>query len=300
MNSMMRLRGRYGDRVLFRLIRKVGHSLKGYKAMRFVFCAIAMLLFVVFVGCFEMNNVTKEDVSDMADCYETTIAVDDRYAIVLDKNCMDSLLLSAAPKIALETEAIVNAEEVGETAVEATETEASPQYPCPIEDRGDWVLLVTLKRNNFNLTAFAIPTKEWVELITQAYLDGKDFLFIIYKPAIPVRPTAFSDATRIFGSSVQSRYYLEAPGLLNNNALIGHQQQFHFVDPDAFWFSHWDRAGRDRTKSGFIAIFETMTDQNTGEIVFAPQFGSTMDGFWVGGAGAPEIKEYYQLDIYVR
>ena len=219
-----------------------------------------VLLSVVFAGCFEMNNVTKEDVSDMADCYETTIAVDDRYAIVLNKDCMDSLLLSAAPKIALETEAIVNAEEVGETAAEATETEVATEYPCPIEDRGNWTLLVTLKRNNFNLTNFRVP-KEQEDLINQAYVDGKDFFFIIYKLAVAILPTHWSDATRTLGDIRQARYYLEAPGLLNQNSLISHQQVFNFVDPDAFWFEHW--SSRDRTQSGFLVSFETMVKQET-------------------------------------
>lgn len=263
-----------------------------------------VLLSVVFVGCFEMNNVTKEDVSDMADCYETTIAVEDRYAIVLDKDCMDSLLLSAAPKIALETEAIVNAEEVGETAAEATETEVATEYPCPIEDRGDWTLLATLKRNNFNLTHFRVP-KELADPINQAYVDGKDFLFIIYLPAVEVQPNRWSDATRDFGIIWQARYYLEAPGLLNKNSVIAHHQVFHFVDPDAFWFEHW--SSQDKTKSGFLASFESMVRQETlpndeeiQDYVFPPEFGTTMDEFGVGGGGAPEIKENHQLDIYVR
>ena len=196
---------------------------------------IAALFFVVFLGCFGIENVTKDDVSDVADCYyEGTIVVDDRYGIVLDKDCMDVLLLSAAPKIAIETEAIANAEEVLASNVEspeldeeATETEAAQQYPCPIEDRGDWTLLVTLKRNNFNLPAFRVP-KEWIDLITKAYVDGKDFLFIIYEPAIPVQPTSWNNATRSYGGILQARYYLEAPGLLHNNpyGVIGRGKSF--------------------------------------------------------------------------
>ncbi len=266
--------------------------------MRFVFCVIMTLCFFVFAGCFGLENVTKDDVSDVADCYEQTVIVDDHYAIILDKDCMDFALLSSAPKIALEAESIEKAEE-------APEPEVTTEYPCPIEDRGDWTLLVTLKRNNFNLNAFRVP-KEWIDLITQEYVDGKDFLFIIYKPAIPVQPDRYSDATRSFGNSEQARYYLEAPGLLHNNSLIDHFQRFHFVDSDAFWFRHWD-TWRDRTQSGFIAIFNTLAYQNANDqisqgrdFVFGPEFGSTMDGFGIGGPGAPEINEYYELDIYVR
>ena len=98
--------------------------------MRFTCCAITILLFVVFLGCFELNNVTKDTVDDVADCYEGTIAVDDHYAIVLNKDCMDTVLLPA-PAVSAEAE--------------CPETEAAQQYPCPIEDRGDWTLLATLK-----------------------------------------------------------------------------------------------------------------------------------------------------------
>ena len=141
-----------------------------------------VLLSVVFVGCFETNNVTKEDVSDMADCYETTIAVDDRYAIVLNKDCMDSLLLSAAPKIALETEAIVNAEEVTETAAEATETEEElddvmvDSTPVALPVDADWELIATLQRNPLAPETFYIFPEE-NEVISKAYEAGKHFIF---------------------------------------------------------------------------------------------------------------------------
>ena len=274
--------------------------------MRFVCCVIMTLCFVVLVGCFGLENVTKDDVSDVADCYEQTVIVDDHYAIILDKDCMDFALLSSAPKIALEAESIEKAEEVPEPEPVAPEPEVSPEYPCPIEDRGDWTLLATLKRNNFNLDAFRVP-EELADPINQAYVDGKDFLFIIYKRAVEIAPDRWSDFITTFGSVWQARYYLEAPGLLNQNSVIAEQQVFYFVDPDAFWFEHW--SSRDRTQSGFLTIFQSTVKQDTlpndeevQDYVFPPQFGTTMeeDAFWIGGGGAPEIKEDHQLDIYVR
>ena len=267
-------------------------------------------VFVVLVGCFGLENVTNDDVSDVADCYEQTIVVDDHYAIILDKDCMDFALLSAAPKIALESESIENAEEVPapeaeapETEVEATETEVSPQYPCPIEDLGDWTLLVTLARNNFSLGSFRVPDEE-IDLITQAFVDQKDFLFIIYEPAVIVDPRWNRGSDRA-GGSQEARYYLENPGLLSANALTPHFYTYHFVDPNAHWFSHWDKV-RDLTKSGFTVSFDTSPflepekSINPRKFEWSPKFGTSLDGFVVDGAGAPDINEDVLLSIYIR
>ena len=153
--------------------------------MRFVFCAISMLLLVVLAGCLGFNDVTQDNVSDMADCYETTIVVDDRYGIVLDKDCMDSVLLSAGPKIAIETEVIKNAEEVGETAVEATEPEpvaldgmVVDSTPVALPVDADWELIATLQRNPLDPGMFYI-FPEQNEAIGKAYEAGKHFIFEI-------------------------------------------------------------------------------------------------------------------------
>ena len=36
------------------------------------------------------------------------------------------------------------------------------------------------------------------------------------------------------------------------------------------------------------------------EYLFYPEFGTSLDGVFVGGPGAPEIKEGFSLKIYVR
>ncbi len=273
-----------------------------------------VLLSVVFMGCLGFNDVAKDDVSDVADCYEGTVAVDDRYGIVLDKDCMDVLLLSAGQKIVIDTESIKNAEEVGGNAEEAPETEgevietdAPVLYPCPIEDRGDWALLARLERNNFNLPAFRVPA-ELIDPITQAYVDQKDFLFIIYEPAILYEsPIGLGSSDRAGGLVNIARYYLESPGLLNANALIIHNQAFHFVDPQAVWFRHWYQHG-DRTQSGFVASFDTTPTEpdilnpkiRARKFWHAPEFGASLFGSFVGDIGAPEIRELIVLDIYVR
>ena len=270
--------------------------------MRFLFCMIMTLLFVV--GCSVWDDVTKDDVSDVADCYEQTIIVDDHYAIVLDKDCMDLALLSAGPKIALEAEAIEKAEEATEPEAEATGTEVAPQYPCPIEDYEGWTLLITLARNNFNLNQFRVPKTE-IDTITQAYVDAKDLLFVIYQPAVPVDPRLNRGHDRAGGSVREARYYLENPRLLHKTEFMPHSQRYHFVDPNANWFKHYDKH-RDLSQSGFTVEFDTSPflepekSINPRKYEWSPVFGTSLDGFGVGGAGAPDIREEHFLNIYTR
>ena len=254
--------------------------------MRFLVCVIVPLFFVVLAGCFDLNTVTKDTIDDVADCYEQTIVVDDHYAIVLNKDCMDSAILLTTPEPT------------------PTETEnISPEYPCPTEDLGDWTLLTTLNRNNFNLGQFRVP-KEEIDPITNAYLDNQDFLFIIYQPAVRVDPR-FNRGIDRAGGTNQARYHLEAPGLLAQDTLIPHWQSFHFVDPDAKWFKHYDQH-RDLSQSGFTIEFDTTpmlepeTYINPREYLYGPRFGTSLDGWIVDGPGAPDINEDVQLKIYTR
>ena len=267
------------------------------------FCVITILL-CVLTGCFGLDDTTKDDVSDVADCYEQTIIVDDHYGIVLDKDCMDLALLSAGTKIALESEVIEWAEEAPEPESEATGTEVAPQYPCPIEDYGDWTLLTTLARNNFNLSEFRVP-KEEIDLITQAYADQKDFLFVIYDPAVIIDPRWNRGVERAGRSDLEARYYLENPGLLEGTVLVLHSKTFHFVDPNAFWFKHYDKH-RDLSQSGFTVTFDTTPfiepekALNPRKYEWAPSFGTSLEGWAVGGAGAPDITQDFVLSIYTR
>ena len=169
---------------------------------------------------------------------------------------------------------------------EGVETEVTPaelpvvEYPCPNFDRGDWVLLVELPRRNLNPDEFRM-VKEWIDPILQAYVDNKDFLFVILKPG-----NELPDGRRTGYNIRSARFYLEAPGLLHD---VLELQIFHFPDPNGHWFTHWDRAGRDRTQAGFTVEFNNSS-------LFGPKFGTSLDGVTVGGA--PEIKvEEYNLRL---
>ena len=179
---------------------------------------------------------------------------------------------------------------------EGVETEVAPaelpvvEYPCPNFDRGDWVLLVELPRRNLNPDEFRM-VDEWIDPIVEAYVGGKDFLFVIYHPL----------------NISQARYYLDSPGLLHETMTL---QVFHFVDPGARWFQHWDRAGRDRTESGFMVVFDSTPMfepsvpgvEKSREYLYGPQLGTSMDGVGpsVGGGGSPEIRVGWVLRIYTR
>ena len=188
---------------------------------------------------------------------------------------------------------------------EGVETEVTPaelpvvEYPCPKFDRGDWLLLVELPRKNLSPDSFRM-VDEWIDPILQAYVDQKDFLFVIYKPG-----KRLPNGT-LTGYNVHSaRFYLEAPGLLHETAPV---QRFHFPDPNGHWFQHWDRAGRDRTQSGFTVFFDTTPMfepsvrgvEKSREYLYLPEFGTSLDGVGVGGPGAPEIKVDWVLRIYTR
>ena len=148
----------------------------------------------------------------------------------------------------------------------------------------DWEHVVKLPRQNLSPDNFRM-VDEWIDPIMQAYVDGKDFLFVILSPG-----KELPDGTRTGYNIRSARFYLEAPGLLHD--VLG-LQIFHFPDPNGHWFTHWDRAGLDRTQAGFTVEFDSSP-------LFGPEFGTSLDGVFVGGGGAPEIKVDWVLRIYTR
>lgn len=166
-------------------------------------------------------------------------------------------------------------------------------------DRGDWELLVTLPRHNLTPAKLRI-VDEWIDPITQAYVDGKDFLFLIYQPKRDFGDGAFT--SKIF----QARYYLEQPGLLHQETSL---LLFHFPDPDAWWFRYWGNAAfQDRTRAGFTVSFDTTPMfkpanpdvKKQREYLFPPEFGTSLEGDGVAGWSAPEIEQGLLLNIYTR
>lgn len=116
------------------------------------------------MGCFDLDTVTKDTIDDVADCYEQTIVVDDYYAIVLDKNCMDLALLSTPPPLSEDVES-------EDVVIDSTPVVAIPT------DVG-WELIATLRRNPLDPGMFYIFPEE-NEAISKAYEAGKHFIFEI-------------------------------------------------------------------------------------------------------------------------
>ena len=167
----------------------------------------------------------------------------------------------------------------GTIPIEATE-------PKPADD---WEHLVTLPRQNLLPYKFRM-VDEWIDPIVSAYVEGKDFLFQIYHER----------QTR------QQYFFLDQP---EPPSLKPKLQVWHFPDPDGWWFQYWGRAAlQNREKAGFTVVFDMspMPDPSNPEVkkereyAFAPDFGTSLEGFGVGGPGAPEIKEDFVLKIYVR
>ena len=186
-----------------------------------------------------------------------------------------------------------------------TETETSPVVPTVdwellLQD-GDWERLAILPRHNLYPDTFRM-VDEYIDPITSAYVAGKHFAFVIYKDTY-IRQKQFflvqPEPPRVPKFAPSGEPLLGEPTPLH---------VWHFPDPDAWWFQHWDRAGRDRTESGFTIEFD-MTPmfepsvpgvEKSRDYLHFPEFGTSLDGLDVGGPGAPEIKEGFALKIYVR
>lgn len=152
-----------------------------------------------------------------------------------------------------------------------------------------WQHLVTLPRQNLSPHRFRM-TDAWIDPITQAYIEGRDFLFVIYSE----------------GYIKTQRYLLEQ---IEPPPATPKAQVFHFPDPDAFWFQYYGRAEfQDRTNAGLTVAFHlnlmfepsNPALEKKREYLYAPELGTSLKGFGVGFAGAPEIREGFELKIYVR
>ena len=186
-----------------------------------------------------------------------------------------------------------------ENPLSTDDAEVATDTNIGFETIGDYEHLATLPRVNLNPAQFRV-IDDWIDPLTQAYIDGKDFLFII---------------TRV-DYIYEYRYFLEQPEPPKPNfrdprpddieRMEHGLKVFHFPDTDVPWFTHWDRAGRDRSNAGFTVefdgtpIFENQFGVKIRKYLFGPRFGTSLDGLGVAGPGAPEIKEGFELKIYVK
>ena len=191
-----------------------------------------------------------------------------------------------------------------------TEPEASPVAPAPanwealLQDRGNWELLATLKRDvrqDYWHEFYVQPETE--AILLQAYIDGKEFLFVIDNP------------DRNFTRPVQF-YFAQPEGLVVVEDRTGNPRSAHtdiYYPSPPTWYTHWgpetNIGGQiKREESGFVAEF------NAGFAGWRFQHEDNRAKDWVGGfvefratreAGRdtshkPHIKEGFVLKIFAR
>lgn len=193
-----------------------------------------------------------------------------------------------------------------ETETEADTSPLAPTLDCSklLEDRGNWELLATLKRDvrQDRWHEFHIPPDAGVSIL-QAYQDGKEFLFVIDHPR------------RNFTRPVQF-YFAQPVGLdaVTDGAgrhLSAYADIFYPSPPT--WYTHWgpetNIGGQiKREESGFLVVF----DAGHPGWKFRHEDNRSKD--WVGGAiefratreagrdfsHKPHIKEGFELHIFAR
>ena len=235
---------------------------------------ILMLFLLTCLGCGDgiIDLITGDVVSDAADCFEGVNVVEDSYIVVMDKPCIDLEISD------------IGAVPTGETF---PNEETVPIEVTTPKLASDWEHVVTLPRQNLAPHRFRM-VDEWIDPIQQAYVDGKDFLFVIYSETF-VR---------------QKHFFLDQPEPPSSARFV-----WHFPDPDAWWFQYWGNAAfQNREKAGFTIEFDSTPMPEPSfpgavkerEYLFSPEFGTSLEGHAVGLAGAPEIKAGFLLKIYAR
>ena len=195
-----------------------------------------------------------------------------------------------------------------------TETETSPVAPAPanwealLQDRGNWELLATLERDvrqQYWHLFYVQPDIE--QVLLQAYIDGKEFLFMIVnadpRDAPSTEPIQFYFAQPEGMSVVRDQF---------GNPLSAHVDLFYPSPP--YWYSHWgpetNIGGQiKRERSGFVATFDAgfggWQFEEQGEdledwLLGSVEFRATREGASFATSYAPHIKEGYVLKIFAR
>lgn len=192
-----------------------------------------------------------------------------------------------------------------------TEPETSPVAPPPanwealLQDRGNWVLLATLKRDvrqDYWHLFYLEPDTE--ALILQAYISGKEFLFVIDHPDKPrPRPVQF--------------YFAQPEGLDTYTDGQGFTRADHanlYYPSPPTWYSHWGPETNiiggqiRRDQSGFIAIFfagfpgakfQHEDNRDKAFVGGSVEFRTTREA-GIDTAYKPHIKDGFVLKIFAR
>ncbi len=193
-----------------------------------------------------------------------------------------------------------------------TETEADtfpvgPTLDCSklLQDRGNWELLATLKRDvrqDFWHEFYLEPNTE--ALILQTLLDGKEFLFLIEHP------------DKSFSRPVQF-YFAQPEGLATYTDAKGFTRADHvdlYYPSPPTWYTHWgpetNAIGGQirREQSGFVANFfagfpgakfQHEDNRDKAFVGGSVEFRATREA-GIDTAYKPHIKQGFVLKIFAR
>lgn len=135
------------------------------------------------------------------------------------------LTLFACHSVDTETNSILQpCDPSAETSVyETIPTEALQQKLAE-----DWQLLVTLKRNNRSPEHFNVIDED-IDPFTEAYVAGKDFLFLVGKDRKVVKSYYYFDQPSPSEMPEFDQHGAALPG-------VSARQVWHWIDKTAWWF----------------------------------------------------------------
>ena len=222
-------------------------------------CLLAIL--ATITACGDTEFITKDIVTDLADCYERTETDKDTYLVVLDKVCTDFAISGIVP----------------------------PQPQPPPSD--DWRLLSELPIKENQSDKFHVWRAD-SDKITQAFVDGYDFLFVIEKrdPNEPLDNVY----TQQFHLRQPTPHEIPPP---NERTFWNPIHRFHYPAPALLYeFKGWRSAYSDvdRTQAGWTFEFN-ISPVNNG--YYSPTFQVTADGFI---ADTAQILKGTTLKIFIR
>lgn len=148
------------------------------------------------------------------------------------------------------------------------------------QQKTDAQLIATLRRYNINRSRFHVP-KEMIDPITTIFAHGRGTVTFVF--------------TSEFGNS-QIEHKLEP---LPNHTRV---HRWHYpLGEDISWYRITRIHPRKNEKPGFAFNIDLSPDPNgVREFFFFPEFGTSMDGFFGGGPGAPTILKGVTLKIYYQ
>ena len=193
-----------------------------------------------------------------------------------------------------------------ETETESETFPVGPTLDCSklLEDRGNWELLALLKRDvrqDYWHLFYVQPDTEM--LILRAYIDGREFLFVIDHP------------DKSFSRPVQF-YFAQPEGLGTYTDADGFTRADHadlYYPSPPTWYTHWgpetNIGGQiRRDQSGFVANFfagfpgakfQHEDNRDKAFVGGSVEFRTTREA-GIDTAYKPHIKEGFELIIYAR